>query len=52
MDIEVNKQNLAEIKRLRDQAIENKKESFLFGGREVLVDYAKYLIEYMEGLLV
>jgi hypothetical protein len=51
MDIEINKQNLAEITRLRDQAVQEQKESFSYKGKEMLVDYAKYVIEYLEGAL-
>ena len=28
-------------------AVENKEKSFIFFGNEILVDYAKYLIEYL-----
>lgn len=44
----INKKNLKEIKRLREKAIEDKKDSFTFDGNEILVGYAKYLIEFME----
>ena len=34
------------LQRLYKKAIEEKKESFMFKGTEVLTDYAKYVLEY------
>lgn len=31
-----------------NQAIESKKSHFIFYGREVLIDYAKYVLEYLK----
>jgi hypothetical protein len=39
---------LQELKELYKQAVEENKESFIFQDQEVLTNYAKYLIEYME----
>jgi len=36
---------------LYNQAVKEGKESFLFEGQEVLISYAKYLIEYLKGEL-
>ncbi len=42
---------LEELKRAREHAIAMKAESFVFEGHEVLVSYAKYLIQYLESEL-
>lgn len=39
------------LKRLKEsyqQAIKDKKDSFIFEGHELLTSYAKYMIEYLE----
>ena len=38
----------ADFKKLFNKAVEEKKESFIFQGKEILVGYALYLIEYIE----
>lgn len=45
----VSVEDLPELKKSYQKALKDIKESFDFKGREVLVAYAKYLIEYLEG---
>jgi hypothetical protein len=42
-------QKLADLKVAYEKAKAAGKESFVFEGNELLVSYAKYLIEYLEG---
>jgi len=49
--IEFDKARLKRLKTAYNDTIEQKKESFIFEGRELLVSYAKYMIEYLEGRL-
>lgn len=37
-------------KELYDKAVVAKRETFLFKGREILVSYAKYVLEYYNSL--
>ena len=37
-----------EFKKLYEKAKAQSKESFIFEGQEILVSYAKYVIEYLE----
>lgn len=46
-----NKQTLKELKDRYNQAVEAEEETFDFKGGELLTEYAKYLIEYLEGQL-
>lgn len=46
--ITITKVEFITLKRLYKIAQRNNKEKFLFKGREVLTDYAKYLIQYLE----
>ena len=39
---------LPKFKKLYNEAVRTEKTSFMFEGQEVLVAYAKYLIEYTE----
>ena len=39
---------LQELKKLYKDALDQKKESFIFQDKEILTNYAKYLIEYLE----
>jgi hypothetical protein len=39
---------LAALKRAQAHAIETKQDQFKFEGHDMLVSYAKYLIEYLE----
>ena len=49
--IEISDKNLKKLKRLRDKAIDDGRESFKFDGDEVLVTYAEYMIEHMENII-
>jgi hypothetical protein len=40
---------LAKLKRYYNRALKYKRDQFTFEGSELLVAYAKYLIEYLEG---
>ena len=42
------KYKLSELKKARDKAVEEGKDQFNFKGHELLVSYAKYLIEHLE----
>lgn len=42
-------EDFEEFKRLYTEAKEQEKESFMFKEQEVLVDYAKYVISYIES---
>jgi hypothetical protein len=44
----VTPQNYAKFKKMYNQALKAEKTSFVFEGQEVLVAYAKYLIEYLD----
>ena len=46
-----NKQDLKELKKLYNEAVKNDKESFMFKEHELLVIYAKYLIQYLETMI-
>jgi hypothetical protein len=41
-------ENIARFKRAYNKALKTGKESFMFEGNEVLVSFAKYVIEYAE----
>ncbi len=45
------KEKLSELKKQYNVAIENNLEVFIFDGSELLVSYAKYLIQYLETQL-
>ena len=45
------KEKLSELKNQYNVAIENNLEVFIFDGSELLVSYAKYLIQYLETQL-
>ncbi len=47
--MEFTKEELADLKIMYNKAFEQKKNKFLFQKQEILVDYAKYLIEYLEN---
>lgn len=38
-----------ELKKLYNNAVKNKIKVFLFGDKEVLTDYAKYLLEHLNN---
>lgn len=46
--IDINYTDFVYLKRLYANALENKKEIITFKGRQLLVTYAKYLIEYLQ----
>lgn len=45
------KEKLSELKKQYNVVIENNLEVFIFDGSELLVSYAKYLIQYLETQL-
>ena len=47
--IKINKSELANLKLAYKKAIEYERPSFLFQKKELIVGYAKYLIEYLES---
>ena len=50
--METNIQKLESLRQLKlayKRAVKEDKESFIFQGQEMLVSYAKYMIEYMES---
>lgn len=47
--IDFNPKKLKQLKVRYNMALENKEESFRFERAEILTDYAKYLIEYLEN---
>ena len=47
--ITVGDKELKKLKRLYNKALKNNVETFFFQGKEILVGYAKYLIQYLEG---
>lgn len=49
-EIRVTKADLAPLKRAYKAAVKANKYFFVFKGQEVITDYAKYLIEYLESL--
>jgi hypothetical protein len=40
---------IQELKKAYKKALEEKQESFVYEGYELVTDYAKYLLEYLEG---
>jgi len=44
-------ENIGRFKESYTLARQQKKETFVFEGSEVLVDYAKYVIQYFDGFL-
>jgi len=49
--MDFNREKLKQLKRVYAIAVARNKETFMFEGHELLVAYAKYLIEYLEGRL-
>jgi hypothetical protein len=43
-------ESIASLKKRYDEAVENDEKTFIFEGNEYLLDYAKYMIEYLEGV--
>ena len=46
--LDVNQEEFKELKNLYAQAVKDKKEQFVFKGKDFLTDYAKYVIEWLE----
>jgi len=42
---------LKKFKKLYKKAVDRKETQFVYEGQDVLVSYAKYYIEYLEGVL-
>ncbi len=49
--ITFDKERFARFKRMYHKTLREKRSTFIFDGIEVLVDYAKYVIEYVEGVI-
>lgn len=49
--ISFDKEKLKMLKKDYQSAVDNNVESFVFDGHELLVSYAKHMIEYLEGKL-
>jgi dihydrofolate reductase len=47
--MEITPKNYRQFKAAYKKALKAGKEIFIFGGHEVLVSYAKYLIQYLDG---
>lgn len=45
------KEKLSELKKQYNISVQNNQEVFIFDGTELLVSYAKYLIQYLETQL-
>ncbi|HYE68811.1 MAG TPA: hypothetical protein VEA58_09385 [Anaerovoracaceae bacterium] len=43
------KPKLERLKKVYQKAVEDKKESFIFEGNEYVVNFTKYVIEYLES---
>jgi hypothetical protein len=50
-EMEFDKQSLAKLKKAYNKAVKENKDTFVFEGQELLVSYAKYLIEYLTSRL-
>lgn len=48
--ITFDRQKLINLKRAYTNALKDSKEIFVFEGQQILTAYARYLIEYLEGL--
>lgn len=49
--VEFDRQKLSNLKRAYTNALKDKKEVFKFEGNDLLVSFAKYLIEYLDSKL-
>jgi hypothetical protein len=47
--IEFNQASLKSVKKAYAKAVEDGKDQFTWGGHEFVTNYAKYMIEYLEG---
>ena len=50
-EITFTKAKLARLKKAYDKARLQGEHQFMFEGKALITDYAKYLIEYLEGIL-
>ena len=50
-EISFDRPMLDRLKTAYNRAVENKVKTFMFENNQYLVDYAKYLIEHLEGVL-
>jgi hypothetical protein len=50
-EMEFTRPRLEALKKRYQEAVESKAENFTFDGHLILTDYAKYMIEYLEGVL-
>jgi len=50
-DIQFDKDKLENLKAFYKKAVDTNQEQFVFEGHDLLVAYAKYLIEYLESRL-
>ncbi len=51
MMVNFNREKLVELKKMYETSVKNNVEVFIFEGNELLTDYAKYLIQYLETKL-
>lgn len=49
--VEFDRDKRERLRRHYEQAVKEQKESFTFDGHELLVSYAKYLLEYLDTRL-
>ena len=49
--INFDKPKFEKFKKVYAKAIEDGKTKFVFEGKDILVTYAKYMIEYLDGIL-
>jgi len=49
-NVTVSIKDLPKLKALYKSTVASRKEVFYYKGKEILVSYCKYLIEYLEGL--
>ncbi len=47
--MELTKEDVKELQRLYDKAVKDVEISFMFKDQEILVAYAKYMLEYLKG---
>jgi hypothetical protein len=47
--LNINKEEYFELKKSYNQAVLDKKDSFIFQDKELVTDYAKYLLEHLNN---
>lgn len=50
-EIKFDRKKRDELRKLYDEAVKAHKDKFTFEGHEILVAYAKYLLEYLDSVL-